>query len=475
MPLPDPAALRHLLINGALVAGDAQLDVVDPTTGAVFAQAPRASAAQAERAIAAAKTAQPGWEALGYDGRRPYLHALADALDARVDDLATVLTRERGGPIAECRREVGIAAGAIRHFADQRLEDEVRRDTEAELIVSQRYAQGVVVAITPWNRPMTLLSFKLGPALITGNTVISKPAPTTPLATLLLGEIASTILPPGVFQTLTDANDLGPLLTSHPDVAHVSFTGSTPTGKKVLTSAAGTMKRFTLELGGNDAAIILDDADLDVVLPRIFAAAMINAGQVCYAAKRIYAPAAMLDAVSEGLAALARAAVLGDGLDPATTIGPVQNKMQFEKVLGYLQSARDEGGTILSGGEALGRGYFIAPTIVRDLPLTARLVREEQFGPALPVLGYETMEDVIAEANNSEFGLGGSIWTGDVARGIAVASRIQSGTVWVNRHMSLPYDVPFGGAKESGLGLQNGHEGMEDFTQLRIVNVARSF
>ena len=289
----DPAAARRLLIDGKLVPGDAQLDVVDPTTGAVFAQAPRASAAQAEQAIAAAKAAQPGWEALGYDGRKPYLHALADAIDARVDELATVLTRERGGPIAECRREVGIAAGAIRHFADQRLEDEVRRDTEAELIVGQRYAQGVVVAITPWNRPMTLLSFKLGPALITGNTVISKPAPTTPLATLLLGEIASTILPPGVFQTLTDANDLGPLLTSHPDIAHVSFTGSTPTGKKVLTSAAGTMKRFTLELGGNDAAIILDDADLDVVLPRIFAAAMIHAGQVCYAAKRIYAPACM--------------------------------------------------------------------------------------------------------------------------------------------------------------------------------------
>jgi len=466
----------RLLIDGQLLAGADTLPVIDPVRGEVFAQAPRASAAQAEQAIAAAKRAFPAWAALGFDGRRPYLERLADAMDARLEDLAHLLTKERGGPIAECRFEIGRAAAAIRHFAGEVLVDKVRRDTADELIVEQRYPQGVVAAITPWNRPMTLLAFKLGPALITGNTVISKPAPSTPLTTLLLGELAAEILPAGVFQVLIDQNDLGPLLTSHPDIAHVSFTGSTPTGKKVLASAAGTMKRFTLELGGNDVAIILDDADLSRVLPRIFAAALINAGQVCYASKRVYAPRALYDEVCEGLAKLASAAKLGDGLDPDVGIGPLQNRMQYDKVLGFIAKAREDGGVFLAGDAPIpaGGGYFIAPTIVRDLPETAQLVREEQFGPVVPVQPYDDIDAVVDMANASEFGLGGSIWTSDIARGMAVASRIETGTIWVNRHMSLPLDVPFGGAKESGLGLQNGVEGMEDFTQLRIVNVAKT-
>lgn len=465
----------RLLIDGRLVDGDDTLPVTDPVRGEVFTQAPRASLAQAQQAIAAAKRAFPGWAALGFEGRRPYLERLADAMDARLEDFARLLTKERGGPLADCRFEIGRAAAAIRHFAGEVLVDRVRRDTPDELIVEQRYPQGVVAAITPWNRPMTLLAFKLGPALITGNTVISKPAPTTPLTTLLLAEIAADILPAGVFQVLVDQNDLGPLLTSHPDIAHVSFTGSTPTGKKVLASAAGTMKRFTLELGGNDVAIILDDADLSVVLPKVFAAAMINAGQVCYAAKRIYAPHALYDAVCDGLAKLASAAKLGDGLDPDVGIGPLQNRMQYDKVRGFLAQAREDGGRILAGDAPIpNAGFFIAPTIVRDLPETAQLVQEEQFGPVLPVQAYGEIDEVVAFANASDLGLGGSIWTSDIARGLSVAARIETGTIWVNRHMSLPLDVPFGGAKQSGLGLQNGVEGMEDFTQLRIVNAAKT-
>lgn len=460
----------RLLIDGDLVKGALSMDVIDPTTALPFEKAPRASVTQAEAAIAAARRAQRAWAALGYEGRRPYLERFADAMEANADRIAETLTRERGGPIADCRFEVSRATDAIRHFATQKLEDRVIRENERELIVEQHYPQGVVVAIMPWNRPMTLLSFKLGPALITGNTVIAKPAPTTPLATLILGEIAADIFPRGVFQTLVDANDLGSLLSGHPDVAHVSFTGSTPTGKKVLTSAAETLKRFTLELGGNDAAIVLDDVDVEWAADKIYAAAFINAGQVCYATKRVYAPRALADALISALTRRAQAAVLGDGMDPSTTMGPLQNKMQFEKVLGYIASAREEGGNFLTGGEATGNGYFISPAIVTGLPNDARLVLEEQFGPILPIQVYDDLNQAIASANDVEYGLGGTIWTGDVKRGIEIAGKIETGTIWVNQHMALPLDVPFGGAKESGIGLQNGIEGMKDFTQLRILN-----
>ena len=462
---------HRLLIDGVLTDGASTIDVIDPTTGRAFAQAPRASKAQAGKAIAAAKRAQKGWEALGYEGRRPYLERFAEAMAANTDRIAETLTRERGGPIADCRFEVGRAMAAIAHFAGQRLEDHVLRENANERIIEQRYAQGVVVAIMPWNRPMTLLSFKLGPALITGNTVIAKPAPSTPLSTLMLGELAADIFPAGVFQTLVDANDLGPLLTSDPDVAHVSFTGSTPTGKKVLGSAAETLKRFTLELGGNDAAIVLDDVDIEWVADKIFAAAFINAGQVCYATKRVYAPRALAQSLAQALAKRADAAVLGDGLDPATTMGPLQNRMQYEKVLEFIESARAEGGTFLTGGEPTGSGYFIRPAIVTGLPNSARLVQEEQFGPVLPIQVYDQVDEAIAQANASDFGLGGTIWGADIDRAVKVACQIETGTIWVNQHMALPLDVPFGGAKESGIGLQNGIEGMEDFTQRRVLNV----
>lgn len=462
----------ELLIDGALIDGASSIEVVNPASGRAFASAPRADEGQALQAIAAAKRAFPGWAALGFTERSRRLHELAEAIRLRVDDFARLLTQEQGKPLKEARQEVLGAVAALTYYAPLTLEPRVLRETPTERIIEQRYPLGVVAAITPWNYPLLLLMVKLAPALITGNTVIAKPAPTTPLTTLLLGEVAAGILPPGVFQTLVDQNDLGALLSRHPDIAHVSFTGSTPTGRKVLGSAADTLKRFTLELGGNDAAIILDDADIAKVAPRIFGGATTNAGQICLAVKRVYVPNSMIDALCAELVRLAGEAVVGDGLEQRTTIGPIQNRAQFEKVLGFIEDARAQG-TIVAGGKAVaGDGYFIAPTIVRDLPDDARLVREEQFGPVLPVLGYDDLEDAIGRANDSEYGLGGTVWTSNIDRGIAVASRIESGTVWVNKHLELPFDVPFGGAKQSGIGRQQGIEGMEDFTQPRIVNVA---
>ena len=460
----------RLLIDGKLVSGAAALGVINPATGKIFSEAPRADAAQAEQAIEAANRAFMPWSRLSFAERRTYLEALAAALEARLDIFARLLTEEQGKPLAQATGEIQGAVAALRYYAEQELNVHILRESASERVVEQRYPLGVVAAIMPWNYPILLLMLKTAPALITGNTVIAKPAPTTPLTTLLFGEIAAEILPAGVFQTIVDQNDLGPLLSSHPDIAHVSFTGSTATGKKVLGSTSSTLKRFTLELGGNDAAIILDDADIEKIAPQIFDAATMNSGQICLATKRVYAPRSMIDALCDALGKLARKAAVGDGLQQGTTIGPIQNRAQFERLLDFLEEARTEG-TIVAGGEAIeGEGYFIPPTIVRDLPETARLVREEQFGPVLPILAYDDLDDAIARANDSDYGLGGTVWTSNPERGIAVASRIESGTVWVNKYLDLPLDIPLGGAKQSGIGRQQGSEGMEEFTQARIVS-----
>jgi acyl-CoA reductase-like NAD-dependent aldehyde dehydrogenase len=286
--------------------------------------------------------------------------------------------------------------------------------------------------------------------------------------------VAAPLLPAGVLNIIADANDLGGALAGHPDVAKVTFTGSTATGQKVMAGAASTIKRLTLELGGNDVAILLDDVDVQEVAPKVFSAAMFNSGQVCTAAKRTYAPRSKYDAICDALADLARSAVVGDGRDPATTIGPVQNEAQFNKVLDYIEDARHEG-TIVAGGEKLNRpGFFIPPTIVRDLPDDARLVREEQFGPVVPVLAYDDIDEVIEKANDSAFGLAGSVWGKNLDRAMAVARQIDTGTVWVNKHLDLRFDVAFGGAKQSGLGREQGTDGLREFVQPRILNVAKS-
>ena len=449
------------------------MPVINPATGKAFALAPRADAAQLDTAVAAARSAFPAWAALSYAERRAFLERFADGVEARFEEFARLMTVELGKPLDQARFEVGGTIAGLRWFAAQEIGPHVIRDTPTERITEHRSPLGVVAAITPWNFPLILLVVKLAPALITGNVVIATPAPTTPLTTLLLGEVAADILPAGVFQTLADANDLGAALTSHPGIAHVSFTGSTATGKKVLSSTVDTLKRFTLELGGNDAALVLDDADVGRVAPAIFDAAMVNAGQVCLAAKRVYVPRAMYDDLCDALGALARAAAVGDGLDQGSQIGPVQNAAQYAKLIDYLAEAREQGRIVAGGGPLEREGYFIAPTIVRDLPDDARLVREEQFGPVLPVLPYDDLGEAIAAINAGEYGLGGTIWTGNPERGERVAMLIDSGTVWVNRHLDLPFDVAFGGAKQSGLGRQQGIEGLLEFTQAKIINIAK--
>lgn len=463
----------RMLIGGALVAGDATMDVINPATGEPFATVPRASVRQADEAIAAAKAAQKGWAAVPFAQRQASLVALADAIAANADDLARTLTMEQGKPLPEAQGEVAWTEGYLRHYATLELPDRVIQDDESGYIAVKHRPLGVVVGIIAWNFPLLVACWKIGPAVLAGNAIVLKPAPTTPVTALKLGAICQGIFPAGVVNIITDANDLGPHLTSHPDVAKVGFTGSTATGKAIVASTASGLKRVTLELGGNDPAIVLDDVDVKETAKAIFGNAFLNCGQVCLAVKRAYVHEDIYEAMCEELARLAEEAVVGDGLEQGTRIGPIQNKAQFEKVQSFLEAARRDG-KVIAGGRVIDKGgYFIEPTIVRDVTDGDRIVDEEQFGPILPVIAFADIEDVIARANASEYGLGGSVWSKDTERAAEIAGRIESGQVWVNQHIAIGPHIPMAGFKNSGLGVEQSVEGLAEYTQVQVVNIAR--
>jgi acyl-CoA reductase-like NAD-dependent aldehyde dehydrogenase len=473
---PGESGDFRLLIGGQLVAGAAgTFEVINPATEQVYANCPRADLGQLNQAVAAAKAAFPAWAATPLAERARLLNRLAEAIEARAPELARVLTQEQGKPLGGAMYELMIAAGNIRGFTAMDLPATTLADDQDRRVIRQRLPLGVVGAITPWNFPVIMMVTKLAPALMAGNTIVVKPAPTTPLATLKVGELCAEIFPPGVVNVIADANDLGGALTSHPDVAKIAFTGSTATGRKVMASAAATLKRLTLELGGNDAAIVLDDVDPAEIAPKLFFAAMVNSGQVCLAAKRIYVPESIYDAVCAELAQIAdaAAATVGNGLEEGVQFGPVQNRMQYEKVKAIIDDARAQGQVIGGGKEHPGKGFFINPTVVSGLPDSARLVCEEQFGPVMPVLKYKTIDEAIERANASEYGLGGTVWSKSTERALEVAQRLNTGTVWINKHLDLPPSIPYGGVKQSGFGVELGQQGLEEFTQLRILNVAK--
>lgn len=460
----------RLLIDGKLVEGATSFPVLNPATEEPIALCPKADQGQLNQAVAAAKRAFPAWAAKTQDERAVLVEQIADNLLLRADEFARLLTAEQGKPLDQAFFEIMGTVFTLKGFAKMRVAEKVMLNDGDHQVFEHRTPLGVCAAITPWNFPVILLANKLGPCLVTGNTMVAKPAPTTPLTALLLGELINEVLPAGVVNIIVDQNDLGAALTTHVDVAKVAFTGSTATGKKVMASAATGVKRVTLELGGNDAAIVLDDMPAKLAAEKVYQGAMANAGQICVAIKRAYVHEAIYDEFLTEITKLAESAVVDDGSKQGVTIGPVQNKMQFEKVSELLADAR-ENGKILAGGLPLNRsGYFIPPTIVVDLADDAALVREEQFGPVLPVLKFSDIDDVIARANDSEFGLGGTVWSRDVDRAIAVARQIDTGTVWVNQHLAIEANIPFRGVKQSGLGAELGEAGLLEYTQAHIVN-----
>jgi acyl-CoA reductase-like NAD-dependent aldehyde dehydrogenase len=472
--MPDFNAPYSLLIDGRLVDAAARLDVINPATGSVFAHCPAAGAAELDAAVAAARRAFPAWRALGFAERAACIARFAAALEANQESLARLLTQEQGKPLGQSRDEIGRAASLAVGMTKIPIQSEVILDN-AERFIELRYLPlGVAGIITPWNAPVNLAAGPLASALYTGNCAIIKPSPFTPLTTLRIGEILREVLPAGVANVLAGGDELGAMLTAHPGIDKISFTGSVATGKKVMANAAGTLKRVTLELGGNDAAIVLEDVDVADVAKKLFFAATVNSGQVCMAVKRIYAHEQIHDALCAALAAEAGKARLGDGLDPATTLGPIQNRRQYERVCELKADAGLHG--MLQEGPArpAGGGYYVAPAVVTGLAETDRLVAEEQFGPVFPVMKFRDVEDAIRRANDTRFGLAGSVWSKDLARAQAIAGRLEVGTAWVNQHRATMANVPFGGAKESGIGRTYSRLGLEAYLEPQVISVLKT-
>ena len=468
----EPGPFTHT-IDGRGVSSPSMFDVINPATGMAFEQAPALERSQLHDAVEAAQLAFGPWSRLSFGERRGHLQKFADALRDRVEELAGILVREQGKTLAECRKELSFVPTQIERLAAIELVDEVLRDDETARIELRYRPLGVVGIITPWNVPVGIAIGRIAQALYTGNTVVQKPSPYTPLATLRMGEISREILPPGVLNVVAGGDEAGAWMTLHPGIEKISFTGSVPTGKKVLVGASSNLKRVTLELGGNDPAIVLDDVDPNEIAPRLYAAAFANCGQICVAIKRLYVPEAMYEEMCGALAEIARGIRVGDGTDPTVQMGPLQNKMQYEKVLEILEDAKRHGGRILAGGGPVERpGYFIRPTIVADLGEGTRLVDEEPFGPVLPVLRYGDIEDAVRRANDTRYGLSASVWTHDLERGAAIARRLEVGTAWVNDHRIPDATTPFGGAKESGFGREYSALGLRSYMEPQVVAVS---
>jgi acyl-CoA reductase-like NAD-dependent aldehyde dehydrogenase len=403
--------------------------------------------------------------------RRAALHAAADALFAAAADLGPTLTAEQGKPLTDASMEVLGAGVWFKYFADLELPREIIQDDDKALIEVLRRPLGVVAAITPWNFPLILASWKIAPALLAGNTMVLKPSPYTPLSTLALGQLLAPILPPGVLNVVSGGDDLGAWMTAHPVPAKISFTGSVATGKHVAASAAPDLKRVTLELGGNDAAIVLDDVDPAAIASKLFWGAFQNNGQVCSAIKRVYVPEALYDDVVDALAEEARGVKVGDGTTEGTQLGPINNKPQFDRVSTLVTDALAGGARAVTGGKPVdGPGYFYEPTILAGLSDGTRIVDEEQFGPALPIISYRHLDDAVDRANATHFGLSGSVWSSDADRASEVAARLEVGTAWINTHLALQPNQPFGGAKWSGIGVENGPWGLYGFTEIQVLH-----
>ena len=462
-----------LTIDGDRVAGETLFDVVNPATAGVFAQAPDATRAQLDLAVAAARRAFESWRTTSPGQRREVLVAFADEIRSETESLSRLLTCEQGKPLSASVREVQMTADRLESLASFEVSRETLRNDSKGRVVLDYQPLGVVGAIAPWNSPLVLATQIAAQALVSGNSVIVKPSPFTPLATLRLGEIAARTLPPGLFNTLSGGNELGQWMTEHRGIDKIGFVGSIATGKRVLASAAASnLKRVSLELGGNDAAIVLDDADIDSIAPRLFWGAFVNSGQRCMAIKRVFAHESVADRLGAALADLARRAKVGDGFEPDVELGPVQNRPQFERVLTLMGEALARGGRALSGGGALSRpGYFIAPTVMTGVSEGTRLVDEEQFGPVLPVLTFRSPEEAVTRANATRFGLGASVWSGDPVRAADMACRLEAGTVWINTHGGAAPEIPFGGWKESGVGRAMGLMGIQSYMEARVLHL----
>ncbi len=461
-----------MLIAGKDVPGTASFAVLDPATGREFAEAPDCTRTELDNAMQAAQQALWSWR-LDDDARREALHAAVAAIKEDTERIAGLLTREQGKPLSGARLEVLGAMSWFAYYAGLDVPTHVLHDAGGGRAEVVRRSIGVVAAITPWNFPIALASWKIAPALRAGNTLVLKPSPYTPLSTLALGHALARALPPGVINVVTGRDPLGASMVSHPIPRKVSFTGSTPTGKAIAAAAATDLKRVTLELGGNDPAILLDDVDPEAIARRLFWGAFDNNGQICLAVKRVYAPERIYDDVVEALAEHARTVLVDAGDVPDVELGPICNLPQFQRVSELVDDALAHGARAAAGGRPIDRpGYFYEPTILANVTDGVRIVDEEQFGPALPIVAYRDVESAIASANDSPYGLTASVWSADTDHALKIAEFLDCGQVSINAHGSgVRPDLPFGGTKASGIGVENGPWGLDEFTQFQAVTV----
>lgn len=464
------------LIDGELVAGATSQGVIDPATELTIATVPVADNAQIDQAVDAAKRAFATWRKTDLSERIAIVQSIIERIEQHRDDIAQLTTLEMGKPYEAALGDVDLALTWARDTAadvTRILTPLIAREDETVRVEVRRKPIGVVAAIVPWNFPFFQSVYKLVPAVLTGNTVVLKPAPTSPLNGLLLGEIIADIVPAGVVNVIGDGGDAGPVLVAHPGVGKVSFTGSTAAGRRVLGDSAATLRHVVLELGGNDAALVLDDADIAEVARGIFHWAFLNTGQVCINIKRIFVPRARYDEFCEVFAGIANNAKIGHGLDPLTEFGPLAHSRQYEAAKSYVEVAHRDGAVIAGGSIPEGPGYFVPPTVVRDVDPNSTLIREETFGPVRSIIAYDDVDEAIELINDTIYGLGNSVWSSDIDRAVEVADQLESGSVWINEHFALYPDVPFGGQKQSGVGTEFGDEGVLLFTEIQALSIPK--
>lgn len=466
----------EMTINGKAAPADKYREIRNPAdTSEVVGLAPEGTRRHLDQAIAAAQEAFASWRHSSDEQRADACRTIAKVVADNTDELKVLLSKEQGKPLKGlgAEFEMGGCAAWAGYTAGLSLPDKVLEESDKSHIVMHREPVGVVGSITPWNWPLLIAIWHVVPAIRTGNTVVIKPSPFTPLGTLRMLELVAAALPPGLINVISGDDDLGAALSQHEDIGKVVFTGSIATGKKIMSSAAPTLKPLTLELGGNDPAIMLPDADPETFAEGLFWGAMINSGQTCGAIKRLYVHDSIYDRTCEALVNFSRNIPMGNGLDEGNFLGPLQNERQFKRVVELVEDAKANGATILSGGEPIGGdNYFYPVTFVSDIEDGTRLVDEEQFGPVLPIIRYTDVADAVRRANALDFGLDASVWGMDKAQTARVAAQLEAGTVFVNKHAEIAPHVPFGGIKCSGLGVEFAEEGLAAYTTIKVINAA---
>ena len=479
LKLNDPSLLRHqCFIDGQWRDGTAQIDVTNPANGQLVGTVPRFGNVETRQAIEAAHRAWPGWRAKTAKERAGLLRQWFELIMANQEDLALIMTAEQGKPLAESRGEIAYAASFIEWFSEEGKR--VYGDTIPAPVANQRIVVikepiGVCAAITPWNFPAAMITRKAGPALAAGCPMIVKPASQTPLSALALAVLAERAgIPAGVLSVVTGtAGEIGTELCTNPLVRKVTFTGSTEVGRVLMAQTAATIKKVSMELGGNAPFIVFDDADLDAAVEGALASKYRNAGQTCVCANRLYVQAKVYDSFAEKLVAAVKTLQVGDGSAAGVRIGPLIDEKAVRKVEEHIADAKEKGATVLTGGtrHALGHSFF-EPTVLAGASRDMLVAREETFGPLAPLFRFETEDEVVAMANDTEFGLASYFYARDIGRVWRVAERLEYGMVGVNTGLISNEVAPFGGVKQSGIGREGSHYGIEDYLVIKYINMA---